>query len=60
MRRIEREPWGVSCKQDRMIDRRTFISLLLRIGNDGKLTYVSKYDVDVGKAFLWWMGMVAL
>ena len=33
---------------------------VFRIADDGKLTYVSKYDVDVGKAFMWWMGMVAL
>jgi hypothetical protein len=33
---------------------------VFRIANDGKLTYVNKYDVDVGKAFMWWMGMVAL
>jgi 6-phosphogluconolactonase len=33
---------------------------VFRIADDGKLTYVRKYDVDVGKAFMWWMGMVAL
>lgn len=31
-----------------------------RIGDDGKLSYTRRYDVDVGKAFLWWMGMVQL
>ncbi len=33
---------------------------LFRIGDDGKLTYIRKYDVDVGAASLWWMGMVEL
>jgi 6-phosphogluconolactonase len=33
---------------------------VFRIGSDGKLTYVRKYDVDVGNAFLWWMGMVQI
>jgi len=33
---------------------------VFRIGNDGKLSYIRKYDVDVGGASLWWMGMVEL
>jgi 6-phosphogluconolactonase (cycloisomerase 2 family) len=33
---------------------------VFRIADDGKLTYVRKYDLDVGKTFQWWMGMVAL
>ncbi|HVC51699.1 MAG TPA: beta-propeller fold lactonase family protein, partial [Stellaceae bacterium] len=33
---------------------------LFRIGDDGRLSYVRKYDVDVGAASLWWMGMVEL
>jgi 6-phosphogluconolactonase len=33
---------------------------LFRIGDDGKLTYVRKYDVDVtGGRTQWWMGMVS-
>jgi hypothetical protein len=32
---------------------------VFRIGEDGKLTYIRKYDVEVGNAFMWWMGMVA-
>jgi len=31
-----------------------------RIGDDGKLTFVRKYDVDVGDKLMFWMGMVAL
>ncbi len=31
---------------------------VFRIGTDGKLDYVRKYDVDVGSAFMFWMGMV--
>lgn len=33
---------------------------LFRIAENGKLSYVRRYDVDVGNAFLWWMGMVQL
>lgn len=33
---------------------------LFRIGDDGRLSYIRKYDVDVGAASLWWMGMVEL
>jgi hypothetical protein len=33
---------------------------VFRIGDDGKLGYLRKYDVDVGKAAMWWMGMVPL
>ena len=33
---------------------------LFRIGNDGKLTFVRKYDVDVGNNTMFWMGMVPL
>src|SRR5215469_8203294 len=33
---------------------------LFRIGDDGKLDYVRKYDVDVsGGRTMWWMGMVS-
>jgi 6-phosphogluconolactonase len=31
-----------------------------RIGDDGKLTFVRKYDVDTGKAQQFWSGMVTL
>jgi 6-phosphogluconolactonase len=31
---------------------------LFRIGDDGKLDYARKYDVDVGDKTMWWMGMV--
>ncbi len=33
---------------------------VLRIGEDGKLTFVRKYDVEVGDKLMFWMGMVAL
>jgi len=33
---------------------------VFRIGNDGKLTFVRKYDVDVGDKTMFWMGMVPL
>jgi len=29
-----------------------------RIGNDGKLTFVRKYDIDVGDKTMFWMGIV--
>lgn len=33
---------------------------VFRIGSDGKLTFVRKYDHDVGDQTMFWMGMVAL
>ncbi len=33
---------------------------VFRIGDDGKLTFVRTYDVDVGDKTMWWMGMVPL
>ena len=33
---------------------------VFRIRADGKLDYVNRYDVAVGKKPLWWMGLVAL
>jgi 6-phosphogluconolactonase (cycloisomerase 2 family) len=33
---------------------------VLRIGDDGKLTFVRKYDVDVGDKTMVWMGLVPL
>ena len=33
---------------------------VFRIGGDGKLTYVRKYDIDVGDKTMFWMGMVPL
>ena len=33
---------------------------VFRIADDGKLTFVRKYDVDVGDKLMFWMGMVPL
>jgi len=33
---------------------------VFRVGADGKLAYVRKYDVDVGGNTMFWMGMVKL
>ena len=33
---------------------------VFRIDGDGKLDFVRKYDVDVGNASMFWMGMVKL
>ena len=33
---------------------------VFRIGDDGKLTFVRKYDIDVGGTAMFWMGMVQL
>jgi 6-phosphogluconolactonase len=33
---------------------------VFRIGDDGKLSFVRKYDVDVGNRQMFWMGMVPL
>ena len=33
---------------------------VFRMGDDGKLTFARKYDVDVGTKTMFWMGMVPL
>jgi len=33
---------------------------VFRIGDDGKLTFERKYDIDVGDKTMFWMGMVLL
>jgi len=33
---------------------------VFRVGDDGKLTFVRKYDVEVGDKTMFWMGMVPL
>ena len=33
---------------------------VFRIGDDGKLTFACKYDIDVGGKTMFWMGMVQL
>jgi len=34
--------------------------VLFRVGDDGKLAFVRKYDVETHGTFQWWMGMVDL
>ena len=33
---------------------------VFRIGDNGKLIFVRKYDIDVGGKTMFWMGMVPL
>ena len=33
---------------------------MFKIGPDGKLDFVRKYDLDVGKLTQWWSGMISL
>ena len=33
---------------------------VFRIGDDGKLTFVRAYDIDVGDKTMFWMGLVPL
>ena len=33
---------------------------VFRMGDDGKLTFVCKYDIEVGEKPMFWMGMVPL
>ncbi len=33
---------------------------VFRIGSDGRLAFVRKYDIDAGSKLHWWMGIVAL
>jgi hypothetical protein len=34
--------------------------VVYRIGDDGKLTFARKYDVDTGKVMQFWTGIVTL
>jgi 6-phosphogluconolactonase len=34
--------------------------VVYRIGGDGKLEFVRKYDVDTGKVMQFWSGMVTV
>jgi 6-phosphogluconolactonase (cycloisomerase 2 family) len=31
---------------------------LFRVGDDGRLDFLRRYDVDVGREMIWWMGVV--
>ena len=33
---------------------------VFRVGTDGKLDFVRKYDIDVGSHSIWWMGLMKL
>ena len=33
---------------------------VFRLGEDGKLAFVRKYDIDVGPFTQWWTGMIPL
>jgi hypothetical protein len=33
---------------------------VFRVGDNGKLTFVRKYDVDTGNFSQWWSGMVSM
>ena len=33
---------------------------VFRVGQDGKLTFVRKYDIDTGNFSQWWSGMVPM
>jgi hypothetical protein len=33
---------------------------VFRVGEDGKLTFARKYDVELGGKFQWWTGLVRL
>jgi 6-phosphogluconolactonase len=33
---------------------------VFRVGEDGKLTFVRKYDVETGGRYQFWMGIVGL
>ena len=32
---------------------------MFRVGSDGRLEFVRKYDIDVGRETIWWMGIVS-
>jgi hypothetical protein len=33
---------------------------VFRVGQDGKLAFVRKYDIETGNLTQWWSGMIAL
>lgn len=51
---------GVLAKEGAAVRQVPACLSLFRIGNDGKLAFVRKYDVDVGNQTMFWMGMVPL
>jgi 6-phosphogluconolactonase len=44
---------------DKVVDLPAGLSVF-RIGDDGKLTFARKYDIDVGRFTQWWTGMIPL
>jgi hypothetical protein len=46
--------------RDRATTKRVPANLaVFRVGGDGKLAFVQRYDVAVGQKPLWWMGIAA-
>jgi len=43
-----------------MHTRVVVVSHVFRIGDDGRLTFMRKYDIEVGEKTMFWMGMVSL
>jgi 6-phosphogluconolactonase len=44
---------------DKVVDLPAGLSVF-RIGDDGRLTFARKYDIDVGRFTQWWTGMIPL
>ncbi len=44
---------------DKVVDLPAGLSVF-RVGPDGRLDFVRKYNLDVGSYTQWWSGMVAL
>ncbi len=51
---------GLPVEEDGAIRQVPACLSVFRIGGDGKLDYVRKYDVEVGARQMFWMGMVTL
>jgi 6-phosphogluconolactonase len=51
---------GITVKEGANLRQVPCYLSLFRIGDDGKLDFARKYDIDVGDRTMWWMGMMAL
>jgi 6-phosphogluconolactonase len=51
---------GIAVKEGANLRQVPCCLSLFRIGGDGRLDFVRKYDIAVGERTMWWMGMVSL
>jgi 6-phosphogluconolactonase len=51
---------GIAVKEGANLRQVPCCLSLFRIGGDGRLDFVRKYDIAVGERTMWWMGMASL